>query len=295
LTARAAMWVDDGRIAEAEEDLQKATDLDVATLETIYLRTMLKFRQGKDDEARQLLRESADKIRGISEAAQKNLPPVALMLGIVAYFDGNHSVAIERFREFLNKFPNHDGAKRYLASAYLALGEWDAVIKLYRPNPTAEPPNDATPLSMMAEAYRAKGDFKSAQRYYEAAIRLAPNAAGLAVRLALARLEVGKAAQAVKDLNWLVETFPDLVEARVQLAQVYTRIGRHGDAKEQIIRSLEQHPTEAHILTVAGAVYMATDDLDLARKHSLQAADLDPELILPELNLARIEQKQNFP
>ncbi len=294
LTARAAMWIDVGRIAEAEQDLQQATDLDVGTLETIYLRTLLKFRQGKADEARQLLRESADKIRGISDNAREKLPHVALMLGIVAYFDENHSVAVERFNEFLARFPSHSGAKRYLASTYLALGEWDAVIKLYRPRPTAEPPNDPTSLSMMAEAYRAKGDFKAAQRYYEAAIRLAPSAVGLAVRLALSRLDAGKAEQAVKDLNWLVETFPDLLEAKIQLAQVYTRIGRIDDAKLQIAPLLESQRDNAHFLTVAGAVYMAADELDLARKYTQRAADIDPELILPQLNLARIAQKQEL-
>ena len=294
LTARAAMWMDLGRVAQAQEDLEKATELEVDTLETIYLRTLLLFRDGKQDEARAVLRESADKIRSITEDARAKLPHTSLMLGIVAYFNGNNSEAVEHFRVFLAKSPDHAGAKRYLAATYLALGEWDELIKVYRPSPLSEPPNEPMALSLLAEAYRAQGNFAAAERYYEAAMRLAPNSAGLGIRLAMSRLDAGKSAQALKDLTWLIENFPDLLEAKIQLVNVYVKTGRIDEAKSYIEGLADVHLDNAEVQSVAGAVNMMAGDLDLAREYTRKAAALGPDLILPQLNLARIARAGGY-
>ena len=52
------------------------------------------------------------------------------MLGVVAYFENNHRQAVEHLRRYVARFPRHRTAQRYLASAYLALGEHDEVIAL---------------------------------------------------------------------------------------------------------------------------------------------------------------------
>lgn len=289
LTARAAMWMDIGRVDAAKADLDKARGLQADSLEATYLRTLIMFREGKQEEARQMLRERADSIRQIKEDYRAKVPNTKLMLGVVAYFEGNYDEAITHLQAFLNVRSGHPGAKRYLASAYLEKQEWDNVIRLFRARPGEEPPNDPTTLSLLAEAYRARGDFKMAEQHYEAALQLAPDAAGLGVRLAMSRLDAGRARQAVADLERLVERFPDFGEARAQLARVYVKIGRTPDAREEIEALLKLAPDNAQLHNMAGAIALAAGDTAAARRYIDKASLLDAQLILPKLNLARLE------
>ena len=153
LAARAALWLDLGQVEKAKEDLEKAGDLDVDTLESIYLRTLLMFREGKAEEARELLRESADDIRDIKEDVRGKLANTELMLGVVAYFEENFEEAAAHLRSFLQRVPQHPGAKRYLMASYLALKQWDLAVRVYRAGPNSPPPNEPMALSMLAEAY----------------------------------------------------------------------------------------------------------------------------------------------
>ena len=87
LTARAAMWMDIGEVEKAKADLESVGNLSIHTLETIYLRTLIMFREGRGEEAREALRASADEIRSIKEGYRDKLPNTKLMLGVVAFFE----------------------------------------------------------------------------------------------------------------------------------------------------------------------------------------------------------------
>ena len=295
LAARAALWLDLGNVEAAKEDLEKASDLGIDTLETIYLRTLMLFREGKSLEAREVLRESADEIRAIKEDVREKLPNTKLMLGVVAYFEGNFEEAVSHLNQFLVSARNHLGAKRYLAAAYLNLKLPEDAIRVYRPGPRSEPPNDPMALSMLAEAYRSIGDYAKAERYYETALKLAPNVAGLGVNLAMSRMDAGKPEQAIEELKWFVEKFPELVEAHVQLSRVYVKVGRVDDAVTLIAALVNKNPDNASVHNIAGATLLAAGNVARARDHLQMANAIDPSLILPQLNLARLARMENHP
>jgi len=289
LAARAAMWMDLGDADAALEDLTKARDLEADTLETIYLRTLLLYREGKTEEAKELLVESAAEINSIADDYRSMLPQTQMMLGIVAFFQENYQSTIAYLEPFVKSVPGHLGAKRYLASAYIGLKEWDAVIKLYRPGASAEVPQDPMALSLIAEAYRAKRDYGRAQRYYESALRLAPNAAGLGIRLAMNRIDIGESEQALQDLTWLAENLPDFPEAKIQLARVYLLLQRADEALEVAKIMRAEHADNAQALNTAGTVYLAAGDPLEARTMFMSARGVDPNFVLPKLNMARVE------
>ena len=93
---------------------------------------------------------------------------------------------------YLDRIPGHLGAKRYLASAYLALGDWENVIKTYRVSFRDPIPRDPTAISLIAEAYRQQGRFKRAEELYLQALEIAPKSAGLALKLAQSRIDSGE-------------------------------------------------------------------------------------------------------
>ncbi len=106
----------------------------------------------------------------------------------------------------------------------------------------------------------------------------------------MSRLDAGKSEQALEELSWFVEKFPDLLEARIQLARVYVKLGRAGDAVTTIEGALANHADNANIQNVAGAIYLAMGDVASARDHLNLASTIDPDLILPKLNLARLDR-----
>lgn len=291
LTGRAALWMDVGNYEKARADIETAGNLGRDSMETIYLRALLLFADGKEDEARESLTQSATEIRSIKDTYHAKLPNTRLMLGIVAFFEKSYDEAITHLDGFLKAIPKHMGARRYLASAYLAKQEWSSIKKLLTPR-AGEQLLDPFALSILAEAHRATGDFRSAERYYATAMQLAPAVAGIGVRLAEARLDSGRPDKAVDELEELIERFPTMMEAHAQLARVYLKTGNKTKALESAKNLVDLFPDSARAHNVASALYLATGDRDKARNHLEQAALIDPELIQPTLNLARLARME---
>lgn len=288
LTARAAMWLDLGEIEKAKTDLEVAAEFDRSTLETIYLQSLILFSEGKEAEARETLRRGADEIKTIRESYRAKLPDTKLMLGIVSFYEKNYEDAISQLSGYLTKFPTHGGAKRFLSSAYLATGNMDEVIKLLTPKVSDPPVRDPFLLSILAEAHRAKGDFRAAERNYTQALRAAPRIAGIGVRLASNRLDAGDPERGIKELEYLVQRFPDLLDAHIQLTRVYMTTGNTQKALTGANTLLSQFPDQADAQNMAGVVYLAAGNVNKARERFEQAILLEPTLFLPKLNLARL-------
>ncbi|MFT5449400.1 MAG: putative PEP-CTERM system TPR-repeat lipoprotein [Gammaproteobacteria bacterium] len=247
LTARAAMWMDVGDIAQARADLGKALGQGSASLEMIYLNALLLFQEGKADEARESLRAKAKEIEDIRTDVRHMLPKTQLMLGVVAYFEKRHDEAVKYLRRFLADAPGHHAARRYLAGAYLGLEEYAKVIELYQPDSSAPAPADPLALALLAEAYRATGDFAQAEKHIANAHRIGPALARVGVRVAMDRLSDGRTSKAIVYLEKLAAGFPGLVEIHAQLARGYVKSGRVNDAQRVVDRLLKHLPDDAQV------------------------------------------------
>lgn len=287
LTARAALWMDLGQIDKAKLDLEAASNFGPDSLETLYLRSVIAFGEGKSEEAREILRGGADQIRQIKGSYRAKIPNTILMLGVVAFFEENYDEAITHLTKYLLKVEGHPGAKRYLASAYLAKQEWENIIKMLTPK-TGYPLRDPFLLSILAEASRGSGDFRAAERYYAQALEIAPDVAGIGIRLAENRLDAGRPEKAIAELEKLIERFPDLMEAHAQLLRVYVKMGNKSAALNTANTLVEEFPDQQRAFTVASGAYLVARDFDRARGYLEQAILLDPEALSPNLNLARL-------
>ena len=286
--SRAAMWMDLGQYERARKDVAEVKRIGDDNLQVIYIESLLLFSEGKVDEARARLRETAKNILEIPDDLKDKLPNTRLMLGIVAYFEGNYDAALKELRRYLDSVPSHTGARRYLASTYLALQDWDNVIRTYQSGFQDALPRDPVALSLLAEAYRRKGRYKRAEEVYEAALAISPNSAGLALRLAQSRIDLGNVEQAKAEIIALHKRFPDLLEAGAQLARVHVRLGEIDDALNVAQGMALNHPESARARLILGANYMAAQRLDEAEQAMIAASRLDPGMIQPRLNLGRL-------
>jgi putative PEP-CTERM system TPR-repeat lipoprotein len=148
-------------------------------------------------------------------------------------------------------------------------------------------------LSVLAEAYRAIGDFKTAEEYFEIALTLAPNVVGIGVRLATNRLDAGRSEAAIEELERLTARFPDLLDAWVQLARVHVKTGNQTEAIAVVKTMLERFPDNAVVHNIAGSSYLAAGDMDNAKIQLRLAEQIDDEALLPKLNLARLAKMRN--
>ena len=304
LTARAAMWMDIGELAKAKVDLDMAATQGGASLEMIYLSAMLLFQEGKAEEARALLRARAVEIEPVREDVRTKLPKKSLMLGVVAYFEKNYGQAVKHLRSFLEVVPGHRAATRYLAGAYLGLKDYKQVIGLYRPSPSPSPstalPQDplALALALLAEAYRASGDYTQTEKHITSASRIGPALASVGMRVAMGRLSDGRTSKAIADLEKLSKRFPVLVEIHAQLARAYVKAGKAVEAVEaqsvadRLVSSL---PDNAWVQILAGSIALARGDLVDSRRHFQTANTLARDLLMPRVNLARLDRLDGNP
>ncbi|MEM7252372.1 MAG: XrtA/PEP-CTERM system TPR-repeat protein PrsT [Pseudomonadota bacterium] len=292
VSSRAGLYLEIGQRDLAIQDLDRAEELNNVDLQAIYLRTLLLFNEGKRDEAQAMLRERASIFEAITDDYRSKLPKTKLLLGIVAYFESNYEQAQAHLSSFLDLHPGHAGAAKYLASTLIGMGEWNRLITLFSGERANHFRNDPMVLSMLGEAYRRQGNFAMAERSFQRALEIAPNAAGIGLRLAQSRLDSGQAESVGKTLEDLAQRFPNFLQAQIQLVRYYAKHERAKDAIALIEKLTEQHPDNAYLATVAGAVYMANGDTVNADKSLKRARRLDPDLIIAQVNSARLAGMQ---
>ncbi len=288
LAGRASMHMDRGHYDKADEDLARALEADPYHMEAVYLRALRFIQLGQPDEAKVLLSKVTTELRLIDEQYADKIPNARLMFGVSAFLNRDYQQAKTNLENFLAINPKHLGAKQYLASAYLASGDWDAVIRLLTPAPGEADIQLPMFTALLAEAHRSKGNHIQATKLYQRVLSVVPNQAGVGLRLAQSRFDAGKSQQAIADMEALVERLPDFPEAALALARMYIITGRQNDAIRTAKRIALRFPDNPAIMNFLGAVYLARNEFERADEQFKRVELQQPEAILPKLNRARV-------
>lgn len=83
-----------------------------------------------------------------------------------------------------------------------------------------------------------------------------------------------------------------MMESYAQLARVYLKTGDNKNALSAAQTLLEKFPENARAHNVASGVYLSLGERAKARRHLEMAAQIDPDLIQPTLNLARLARAE---
>lgn len=143
----------------------------------------------------------------------------------MSFLAAEYEQAVENFTTFLARFPNHNGATRYLAATYLATGDWDRVIRTLNPAQGEELPGHPATLSLLAQAFRTSGNFNRAIKVYERALEIVPKQPDLTLGLATTRFAAGDTAVAILVMENLIQDVPEFHSAQMELVRMYVGVG----------------------------------------------------------------------
>lgn len=239
----------------------RGTDFARAELETIIathpdplpfqtLAASLDFSQGKHATAIATLEgllegaEPSDQTRGVKVTLARMLQTT-----------DNEASARSQIEEVLTKDPNQPGALKVKAGWQIAAGDTDAAISGLR-LVLDQRPEDATALSLMADAYEEIGEFELARDFMARAVQASRNAPAETLRLAR---------QLVIEESYL-------------------------PAEDVLIASLRVDRTNIEILNVLGQLYLRMEDFGRAQGIANALRRIDSETAVQTANKIEAER-----
>jgi tetratricopeptide (TPR) repeat protein len=181
----------------------------------------------------------------------------ALDEGIGYYQDELYYKAIDSFRSALEVNPYYGDAYKYLAQAYLMLGETrlaleNALLALKYSN------DDPEVLLIVANTYRADGDYRKSEEYYRK----------------------------------ILERFPSDSGAYRELGDLYLRMNRLQQARNSLDKSERLNPGNWRTLITSGDYWSTAGDATMAEAQYKKAFNQNPRERTVYIALADFYQKQ---
>jgi tetratricopeptide (TPR) repeat protein len=168
-----------------------------------------------------------ERIFGAGESAEAHL-----LMGIAHLGQQDYPTAkteLQRAVQLNAKLPT---AHALYGRALLALGETELAERAFHEELDLNV-NDFEANLQLGNLRKAAQKFPEASTYLERATTIRPTDLTARKLLASLRLQTGRVSDAVDMLEAIVKDAPDLVEAHVQLATAYNRLGRKEDAQRE--------------------------------------------------------------
>ncbi len=172
--------------------------------------------------------------------------------------------AIERFRRFLDDYPDDIEGQYQLGIALYEKGELEEALLRFERVKILQPA-DPRSYDGMALVMMEKGDFKAAVTFYEAALERDPENVDLLNELGIAYHELGDVGTALAIYERAIEMEPNFGYPYYNKARLLTCCGRHQEAIANLEKAISLYKGEREKLTdvlfeLAGVYEDAMDD-----------------------------------
>ncbi len=286
LLGRAAVGVDNNKLADASRDIDAAAKVSRDHPTVNALRGVVEFKQGKFAEAKTSFETVLSR--------RPDYLPAVLWLGLTNFWQGNYEQAIQQFARYNQGVPNATQVQALLALSQTRLGrgpEAEEILKALS-NVNIKDPQS---LALLAQAHMSLGETDIAAAYLGRAVEQKPEVAGLRVELATTLSKSGKRAEAIEQFENAIQLDPTMVTADVLLIEDLIR-ERQFDKALQAVESLEKkQPKNPVTFNLKGAVYLGKNDVVNARKSFETAAGLETNTVTAALNLAKLDLLEKKP
>jgi type IV pilus biogenesis/stability protein PilW len=143
-------------------------------------------------------------------------------LGLAYYYKGQSDKAIYHYKKALAIKDDYAPARNNLGNAYAEKNEWDQAIEQYKIVTSdllyATP---QFPYSNLGVAYYHKKEYGLSEKYFKAALKIAPQFYWALSGLAKTYIATGRVSEAVETLEFAVEKSPKVPLLYFELAQAY--------------------------------------------------------------------------
>lgn len=247
--------------------------------------------RGDTVRARSVLEQTADGLSRLPRDAADRDPEILLLSANVNYALDRLQNARGDLEGFLQRQPQHAGARRLLGAVLMRLNEPAAAVKVLEPA-GAQLADDAPFALQLGLAYLGAGEAQKATAELERALSLSNNNPAIASELAGARFQSGQVDQALSDLSTLFASEASSADSGVPLLMMQLRAGRAQDAIATADKLVAMKPDDTALLNLSAMAHAAAGDLDGAHAAFERALALDPSLRVVHVNLTRLELRQ---
>jgi len=200
--------------------------------------------------------------------------------------NGESGLAEQSLRAALEIAPQSTQARVELAQFLDTMQRSDEAVRLFEEAVRGDPQDTASRQGLVS-AYLAKRDFNAALKQAEQLKVLRPNEAAGSYLAGLACRGLGRLADAQREFERAHDLEPDAIEPLSALAQAHMAAG-HNQQAITLVRSAvdQQKGANARTVNLLGELYLADHNIPAANQAFEQAAHAAPQWWLPQRNLA---------
>lgn len=197
-------------------------------------------------------------------------------LGHCHRYLGNHTMAVDCYREFLSAYPDDFWGQLGMGAARLSLRQWDEAVAALLGAAKKESDN-AQPHLLLAEAYKGKGDLKGCIAAWAKVVELQPKSSRGYMGLGRALMQAGRFDAAVAAFNQALTKEPEDLEAHLELGNCLRFAAKHEQAVRAYQSFLKGNPKAYWGLVGIGASLVALGKAAEARPYLEDATKLYPK------------------
>lgn len=288
--ARAGLYVDLGKPVDAAKDVAEVQRLSPREPRAAYLKALLAEKEGNAKAAASALQEVTTLIDPVPLEFIRYRPQLMMLNGL-AHYGLNER---EKARPYLEAFQRAQGAttvSKLLAQVYFAEGNVDRAIETLE-GYTKAIPGDSQALVLLASAHMAQGRNAKATALMQEAL-LSKDTPELRTALGMSLMGSGQSGNAIVQLENAFKNDPSQKMAGAALAGLYLRSGQNAKAAAIAQGLVQQQPSNAGFQNLLGMALAQVGNIPGAKAAFEASAKIDPALLPPQLNLARLEIASN--
>lgn len=284
--SRAGLLMDQNRMAEAKADVAQVRQRADGDPRGAYLTALIAEREGDLNASRAALKDITRLIDPIPLAFLRYRPQILMLTGL-AHHGLSETEKAKPYLEAYQKLDPGGGVSKLLAQIHLgennvqfAVDVLDAYLRVR--------PMDSQAQALLAAAHMAQG--RTARATYVAQEALKRNdAPELRTALGMSLLRSGQPGNAVAEFENAFKRDPSQVGAGAALVGLYIQAGQPDRAMAVADALVKRQPASAAFLTLLGQARLAKGDRKGARAALENATRLQPALLGPQVQLARLD------
>ncbi|MFG6431181.1 XrtA/PEP-CTERM system TPR-repeat protein PrsT [Roseateles sp. LYH14W] len=288
--ARAGLYIDSHRDADALADVEAARKQLLREPRAAYLKALLSSRAGDRVAAKAALQEVVALLDPVPIEFIRYRPQLLLLAGM-AHYELDELGKAKPFLELFCRAQPMTPASKMLARISLQENNPDQAIEVLE-SYLKLVSNDGQALTMLSAAYLGKGRHHKASQLMEEALKTRDRPE-FHTALGMALYQGGDSSSARAQLLTAFKKDPRQVQAGMGLIALYLRENLPAKAVEVADALLKQQAGNAVFLNLAGVARAKAGDFGTARRHFEAAYAADPKLIAPQLGLARLDIAAN--
>jgi len=197
---------------------------------------------------------------------------------------GNHSKAIEAYKQAIHINPDYLSAYSSLGGVYFGLGNFTEAVESFKQVIRINP-NDTFAYNILGVSYLALANYAKAIEAYQQAIRIDPDNFVAHDGLGLVYFMLGNYIKAIEAYQQAIHIDPNIAATYSTLGKAYANLGNHIKAIESFKQAIRINPdyVEAHFLL--GVTYLLIGNRNSA---------LNEYKILKELDIDKANELFDF-